>query len=106
MTEQRETWRAINRKFECVGRELAKLYLSFLGIGILIGFPAICFIGLIFLVAEVGDLIGLRGSLAVAGFFGVPFFALFFCSIYANQHIWPVVKRLLAEIEDARYDLG
>jgi hypothetical protein len=81
---ERETWRAVNRKFEYVGREFAKLYLSLLGIGILIGFPAICFVGLVFLVVEVGDLIELRGSMAVTAFFGVPFFALLFCSVYAN----------------------
>jgi hypothetical protein len=103
---ERETWRAMNRKLEYAGREIAKLYLNLLGIGILIGFPALCFVGLIFAVAEIGDLIGFRGSLAVIAFFGVPFFALLFCSIYANQHIWPAIKRLLADLEQSRHDLN
>jgi hypothetical protein len=103
---ERKTWRVINRKFEIVGRELAKLYLNLLTLGILIGFPVLCFVGLVFAVAEIGDLIGLRGSLAITAFFGVPFFALLFCSIYANRHIWPTVKRLLADLEQSRHDLN
>jgi hypothetical protein len=59
---ERGPWRSIKSKFECFGRELAKQYLSLLAIVIIVGFPAICFVGLVFLVAELGDLIGLRGA--------------------------------------------
>jgi len=104
---ERGSWRSMKGKFEYVGRELAKQYLSLLAIVIIVGFPAICFVGLVFLVAEVGDLMGLRGGVAVMAFLGVPFFSLLFFSIYANQHIWPVIRRLLEEIDpiSARHPL-
>jgi hypothetical protein len=87
---------------ENAGRELAKLYLSLLSLGILAGFPAICFIGLMYLFATAADFAGVRGTLAIVLFFGVPFFVLLFFSIYVSQHTWPATKRLLEEVEKLR----
>ncbi len=91
---------ALTQAFEAAGKEAAKAYLAILGLAVLIAFPILCIIGLIYLSAGIAALVGGR-TLGAIMFLGFPFLVLLFFSIYAwRPHVWPAVSKALTELSD------
>jgi len=89
------------RALERAGKWAADIYLVLLGLIIIIGFPIICVVALIYLGAGAAALVG-GGSLGIILFFGVPFFILLFFSIYAwNPYVGPAVERVLNALRNS-----
>jgi hypothetical protein len=89
----------IKASLERAGKIAADIYIGFLGLGILLGFPILCILGLIYIGVWAGSLVG--GVLGVVLFLGLPFFLLLFFSIYAwAPYVWPTLQRALRELQD------
>jgi hypothetical protein len=91
------TREALNETLERIGREVARIYLGFAGLAILVAFPFLCIVGLIYLGGFAWALVG--GVFGIVLFLGVPFFLVLFFSIYAwRPYVWPALERALKEL--------
>jgi hypothetical protein len=90
----------ITRLLERTGKLAGDMYLGFLGIGMMLGFPILCILGLIYLGAWAASFVG--GILGIILFFGMPLFLLVLFSIYAwTPHVWPALERALRELRNS-----
>ena len=95
------SWKDIDQKLTSLGRELSKLFISLIGIIMLLGIPIAGIAAAIYAGAALASLVG-GGAFAVILFFCGSFAILLFLSVYVwTPHVWPALKRATDALTDS-----